>query len=275
MNLVGPLDINYCIYFNLLSIIGVLLCVSSLLLVIIYPKKWIYIIYFTIIYFMVYFQNRLLFNICASKKESLVTFDQIGAVTDNLKFFVGDVNNSYIENLFNSSVALLSSSKGDVENMVKVIYSMKEALLATTSRINLSSNFNIINDVNDADTKRYLTDLKAKGTTNEAIVMKYFNDILHMVKKTIVSNKNIGNMLNFVINLIYEIHSKEQLQTSARMPYDVIKVLNINGNTWSDYYPTITSTLNLIDNKLNTIKTNTTPLSYTQTYNPVNFRRDT
>ena len=54
------------------------------------------------------------------------------------------------------------------------------------------------------------------------------------------------------------------------MPYDVMNQLRVNGNTWSDYYPTITSTLNLIDYKLNTIKTNTTPLTYTQSYNPVN-----
>ena len=275
MNLVGPLDINYCIYFNLLSIIGVLLCISSLLFVIIYPKKWIYIIYFTIIYLMVYFQNRLLFNMCASKKESLVTFDQIGAVIDNLIFFVGDdVYNSYIKNLFDSSVALLSSSKGDVEDMVKVIYFMKKDLLATTSEINLSSIFNTIADVKDVDTALSLNNLKTKGTTTEAIVMKYFNDILHMVKKTIVSNKNIGNMLNFVIDLIYEINSKQQLKNSASMPYDVMNALKVNGNTWSDYYPTITSTLNLIDHKLNTIKTNTTPLSYTQTDRPVNFKNN-
>jgi len=274
MDLVGPLDVNYCIYFNLLSIIGVLLCVSSLLVVIIYPKKWIYIIYFTIIYFMVFFQNRLLFNMCANKKESLVTMDQMGTVIDNIITYIGEDNKRYVDYLFNSSVELLNSPNNDIESMVMVIYSMKEAVLATTARITLGNRFITINDVGDTNTKEYLTKLKNKEFT-EAVVMKYFNDILQLIIYTKQNNKNIGNMLNFVINFIYEIQSKQQLQTSSRMPYDVMNALKVNGNTWSDYYPAITSTLNLIDNKLNTIKTNTTPLSYTQTYRPVNFRKDT
>ena len=64
--LFGPLDKLYCIYFYFLSIIGILFGIFLCIFYIIYPSllKITTFISMLIISFMVYFQNRLLFQMC-------------------------------------------------------------------------------------------------------------------------------------------------------------------------------------------------------------------
>jgi hypothetical protein len=71
--LYGPLGKNYCFYFYILSVIGfisLLFVVISALFIGVYKKKGFdfYVQAFTlaVVYGMVYFQNRLLFNMCES-----------------------------------------------------------------------------------------------------------------------------------------------------------------------------------------------------------------
>jgi hypothetical protein len=68
--LFGPLDISYCIFFYILSSIGVLLG----LVILIYPKilknvKEIFFLLF--LYFIFYLQNRILYNMCINNKPIL------------------------------------------------------------------------------------------------------------------------------------------------------------------------------------------------------------
>ena len=73
MDLFGPLPSNYCLYFYFLSIIGFILLVLSLLLAIVnslLKKKLVPIMPILAIsagYFVLYFQNRLLYNMCIGK----------------------------------------------------------------------------------------------------------------------------------------------------------------------------------------------------------------
>ena len=269
MELVGPLDINYCIYFNLLSIIGVLLCMSSLLVAIIYPKKWIYIIYFTILYFMVFFQNRLLYNMCASKKEGLLIIE-MGSVIDNINKYIGKSgDNTHIANIFNDIIKL--SETVSSQQMTMVVYSMKKADALKKRWNNEYTLTTNLGTTGDTDTDTATRALYQAPNTKPENVTNFFNHILDLVKANrLTGNENTGVLLNYVIDLINDINAKLLFQSRARMPYDVVAQLNITGNTWSEYYPAIQGTLNLIDHKLNTIKTNTAPLSYTQTYRPVN-----
>jgi len=64
MNIVGTLDISFCRYFKILSIFGFIFFTGSLIFAIVYPKQIFIILYFTLIYFMIYFQNRLLYDMC-------------------------------------------------------------------------------------------------------------------------------------------------------------------------------------------------------------------
>ena len=67
MNIVGTLDISFCIYFKILSIFGFIIFAGSLIFAIVYPKQIFIILYFTLIYLMIYFQNRLLYHMCLNK----------------------------------------------------------------------------------------------------------------------------------------------------------------------------------------------------------------
>lgn len=75
----GPLDIKYCIYFNILSIYGVSLIIILFIILLLYPsflKNGHYITYFSylIISFIIYFQNRLLYNMCKKENAFMETF---------------------------------------------------------------------------------------------------------------------------------------------------------------------------------------------------------
>lgn len=68
--LFGPLSVNYCVFFYLLSITGIILIICLFLLLSIYPRllKNIYPILFLILFFgMVYFQNKILYNMCSKE----------------------------------------------------------------------------------------------------------------------------------------------------------------------------------------------------------------
>jgi hypothetical protein len=75
--LFGPLDKHYCIYFSLISISGFLFGIFLMLFLIFYSsiiKKPILIIHLIVISFIIYFQNRLLFNMCINEKNILENF---------------------------------------------------------------------------------------------------------------------------------------------------------------------------------------------------------
>ena len=72
-SLFGPISKNYCLYFYLLSLFGlvslVLLVVSSLFIGISKNKGFLFYLQMlsvAIVYGMIYLQNRLLFNMCSS-----------------------------------------------------------------------------------------------------------------------------------------------------------------------------------------------------------------
>lgn len=67
--LFGPLDKLYCIYFYILSVIGILFGIFLCILCFIYPifLKTSMIISMFILSFLIYFQNRLLFQMCIDK----------------------------------------------------------------------------------------------------------------------------------------------------------------------------------------------------------------
>lgn len=72
-SLFGPLGKNYCIYFYILSVFGLiaalLLLVSSLMIGITKrkdPSFYLQSFMIVLVYAVLYFQNRLLFNMCAN-----------------------------------------------------------------------------------------------------------------------------------------------------------------------------------------------------------------
>lgn len=68
----GNLDVNYCIFFNLISIIGMFLALILLVLLFLYPKLFKKNIFFLVILCLIlYFQNRILYNMCINKKHIL------------------------------------------------------------------------------------------------------------------------------------------------------------------------------------------------------------
>jgi hypothetical protein len=85
--LVGPLDKKYCIYFSLLSLSGFLLGTFLILFLIIYPsiiKNSILIIHIIAISFIIYFQNRLLFNMCINEKTNIENFGNLNTINNSL-----------------------------------------------------------------------------------------------------------------------------------------------------------------------------------------------
>ena len=74
--IVGHLDQKYCIYFSILSIYGLSLLIILFIFIALYPSilKTIHYttyIFYILISFMIYFQNRLLYNMCINKIETL------------------------------------------------------------------------------------------------------------------------------------------------------------------------------------------------------------
>jgi hypothetical protein len=70
-NVFGPLDRKYCGFFYLLSLSGILLGIWVIILCIIYPfllNQSKYLVYLIFICFLIYFQNRLLYNMCQNQK---------------------------------------------------------------------------------------------------------------------------------------------------------------------------------------------------------------
>ena len=72
-NLFGPLGKNYCIYFYFLSVFGliaaIILFISSLIIGITKrkdPAFYLQSLMVVFVYALFYFQNRLLFNMCAN-----------------------------------------------------------------------------------------------------------------------------------------------------------------------------------------------------------------
>lgn len=91
--LFGSLPFNYCIFFYLLSITDILLIICMFLLLYIYPNllRNTYLILFLILFFvMLYFQNRILYNMCLNKSilegydfsQDLISVNVISEIDD-------------------------------------------------------------------------------------------------------------------------------------------------------------------------------------------------
>lgn len=69
-NIYGPISKKYCLYFYLLQVIFVVLFLLALLTVVVllvYGKRYdiiITLVYLSILYLVMYLQNRLLYNMC-------------------------------------------------------------------------------------------------------------------------------------------------------------------------------------------------------------------
>ena len=124
----GPLDISYCIFFYILSSIGVILGVFLLIAIIIYPiilKKTKEIFFVLFLYFILYFENRILYNMCLNNKPILegatVKFEDTALYSDLAKNKTNtNVDDSVASNLLHTSAAWnnqYNNIKGDISNI--------------------------------------------------------------------------------------------------------------------------------------------------------------
>ena len=139
--LFGPLDKIYCIYFYILSIIGILFGIFLCILCILYPillKNSMIISYF-ILSFIMYFQNRLLFQMCIDKlyKETYTSLSDnetsMGKI-ENMKKESDAINNinRIIGNTTygNAYIPIRDSIKDDIDKNAAQIYNSSNILFS-------------------------------------------------------------------------------------------------------------------------------------------------
>jgi len=100
----GPLDKKYCALFFLLSLSGILLGLWVFILCIIYPfllKETRYLLYLISICFLVYFQNRLLYNMCNKTKLEHFNVLNFSGVKEAIEKMKRKKNNEKIQPLIN------------------------------------------------------------------------------------------------------------------------------------------------------------------------------
>jgi len=83
----GPLDTIYCIYFNILSIYGIIGCTGILVYGVLYPFSInnIFFIFYVFLFCVIYFQNRLLYNMCINNKKNIESIEPIDKYQSNCK----------------------------------------------------------------------------------------------------------------------------------------------------------------------------------------------
>ena len=160
MNIFGPINTSYCIYFNILSIFGICVLFGILLSVFIYPKIFknnTYFIYYVVIYTMIYFQNRLLYNMCISNNKIIENFPI-------------DINNSSITNA--------------IQNLKKAEYYPRDR--EANRPVNI---FDQVKDILDADGKIN------NGEINQPLV-----DTMKILVDDVLKRKNTDGVKNNIKN---------------------------------------------------------------------------
>lgn len=197
MNLFGPLDTQYCLLFNILSIMGVLLCFSVFFL----NKGWLLIGSLLIIYFMIFFQNRLLYNMCIKKEGFKVSIEHsdIQKIINNLlRNFCANNNKTrdHIRYMYDSIGILLDSNSYNAEQIITAINAIQEAVgnnmispdhsmrsYPSTFRTSINGKKKYAEAVNVA-----LTALNNSGVKPNDI-KNFFNNILQ-IRRDCISNPN-------------------------------------------------------------------------------------
>lgn len=96
----GPLNINYCIYFNILSIFGIIFGIGLSIILVVYPSllKGNHVLYYLVILYMVYFQNRLLYDMCYRKNTVTETFFTFNDIFKNI-YNLEDANKNILNDI--------------------------------------------------------------------------------------------------------------------------------------------------------------------------------
>ena len=144
----GPLDIKYCVYFNIRLFYGVFLIIILFFIILLYPsllKNGNYITYFSylIISFMIFFQNRLLYNMCKKQNGIMENF-RIRNTTSfknnrrNTRNFKSNARGSASEvnakNAWNKQYKQLNANMNIIDRALKVIKENTKPLQYKTSK---------------------------------------------------------------------------------------------------------------------------------------------
>ena len=100
----GSLDIKYCIYFFYLSMFGIISSVGLLVFGLIYMKYMSIYFYYIILFFIIYFQNRLLYNMCLNNKKILESLSEVTTSMNKVDKYQTDCRMSKRPMAFNCPV---------------------------------------------------------------------------------------------------------------------------------------------------------------------------
>lgn len=145
----GKLDVNYCIFFNLISFIGILLAVFVLVLLFLYPKllKTKDIFFAVILCLFLYFQNRILYNMCINKKHILEanTVQEIDFKNQRgIELEGGKVSGEIFDKLQQTNKAW-NEKYPDIKLNMGVIQTQLDKIDKNTRPLQYISNTNIVN----------------------------------------------------------------------------------------------------------------------------------
>jgi len=156
----GNLDINYFIYFNLISSIGIILAIFALVFLFLYPKIFNkkYIFFLVILCLILYFQNRILYNMCINKKHILetLTTDTVNKIdvknpeTKDMKdprinLSGGQVNAEIVDKIQHANNAW-NAKYPDIKLNIGVIQRQLDKIDENTRPLQYTSNKNIVNN---------------------------------------------------------------------------------------------------------------------------------
>lgn len=124
--IVGHLDQKYCIYFSTLSIYGLSLLIILFIFIALYPSvlktsNYTTYIFYILISFMIYFQNRLLYNMCINKIETLESDIPSGVKPKNS-------SNDKIMNEWNKQFVTVQKDMNIIDQALNVIKKNTEPL---------------------------------------------------------------------------------------------------------------------------------------------------
>lgn len=145
--LFGPLDKFYCIYFYILSVIGILFGIFLCILFIMYPilLKTSMVISMFIFSFIMYFQNRLLFQMCIDKiyKETFTPLSENKKAKDQILDMQGN----------SGAIAGINTVINDdkMGPLMKGFFSAAKAGVATEIDTNAGQIYNSVNTLTNKD----------------------------------------------------------------------------------------------------------------------------
>jgi len=145
----GNLDVNYCIFFNLISFISMLLALFLLVLLFLYPKLFKNDIFFlAILCLILYFQNRILYNMCINNKSVLETLDNNVEIIDfkdaRINLTGGEVSRDLVNQIKNANNAW-NEKYPNIQNNVTYIQSQLNRIENNTTPLQYISKTNIVN----------------------------------------------------------------------------------------------------------------------------------